>query len=113
MWRAILQREPVMTVSIRDNTLCGAMRARRLVEFRYATDGKTRVVGPHLMGTNDDGDGYLLAWLVSGASQSQARVRWRTYKLMDLSGLAELQETFQGARPTHDLPSGGFWASRS
>jgi len=85
------------------DTLCEAIRLRRLVEFHYG--GATRVVEPHMVARNEAGHYALSGWFVRGGSSSGGQ-GWREYLLSDLTMLRVLDETFAGPRPGYN-PTGG------
>ena len=78
------------------DTLCEAIAARRLVEFRY--DGMTRVVEPYTVGILTTGNVALSAWHVRGFSESRAVPKWRLYTLEKMGVITILNEEFEGPR---------------
>lgn len=86
------------------NTLCGAIASKQLVEFMY--EGGKRRVEPHMVAYNEAGHLSLSGWFVMGYSKSQEPAGWREYLLTGITGLTVLQDVFAGARPGYN-PSGG------
>jgi len=80
--------------------LIRAIRARRLVAFRYHEC--ERVVEPHDLGVAG-GVEQLLAYQIGGESRSGSLPEWRRFDVADLRDLRLLEETFPGSRPA---PSG-------
>jgi hypothetical protein len=83
-----------------DDTICGAIRARRLLMFEYAD--LMRVVEPHLFGVNSAGHEALTAWLRPGHSRTDPQGGWRTYLVRDMHHVQALDETFARARPGYN-----------
>ena len=73
-------------------TICDAIRERRVLTFRY--DGATRRVEPHLLGYDSDGDLTLSCWQLSGGSGTG----FRDFHVAKLSGLDITEERFEGPR---------------
>jgi predicted DNA-binding transcriptional regulator YafY len=78
------------------DTLCEAIAARRLIEFRY--DGMVRVVEPYTVGILTTGNVALSAWHVRGFSESRAVPKWRLYTLDKMGSITVLDEVFEGPR---------------
>ena len=78
-----------------DDTICGAIGARKLLMFEYAD--LMRVVEPHLYGVNSAGHDALTAWLRPGHSRTDPQGGWRMYLVRDMHHVQELDERF--ARP--------------
>jgi len=79
-----------------DETICGAIRARKLLMFEYAD--LMRVVEPHLYGVNSAGHDALTAWLRPGHSRSTPSGGWRMYLVGDMHYVQELDERFERPR---------------
>ena len=90
------------------DTICDAIRARRLLMFAYG--GLVRVVEPHLLGTNTAGHEALSAWLRPGHSRSTPQGGWRMYRLDGVSALQLLDEPFPGPRPGYNPGDPSFAA---
>ena len=78
------------------DTLCKAITARRLIEFRY--DGMVRVVEPYAVGILTTDNVALSAWHVRGFTESRAIPKWRLYKLDKMGIITILDEVFEGPR---------------
>jgi hypothetical protein len=79
-----------------NETICGAIRARKLLMFEYAD--LMRVVEPHLYGVNSAGHDALTAWLRPGHSRTDPRGGWRMYLVRDMHHVQELDERFERPR---------------
>jgi len=75
--------------------ICDAIKGRRVVEFTYKME--RRLVEPHLLGYDRDGDLTLSAWQTSGT-----RPGWRDFHLAKLTGLTTTGQSFSGARPGYN-----------
>jgi predicted DNA-binding transcriptional regulator YafY len=74
--------------------LCGAIRNKRLVRFRYKD--KERIVEPHDYGVQK-GIARLLSWQVGG--QSSGRIPgWRWFDVSDIQACEMLETSFAGNR---------------
>lgn len=76
--------------------ICQAIADRRTLTFTYK--GTHRVVEPHLVGYDGDGDLTLSAWQLSGGSGQG----FRDFHLSKLTALATGQHTFAGPRPGYN-----------
>ena len=72
--------------------ICDAIRGRQILTFKYK--GRTRVVEPHLLGYDGDGDLTLSAWQLSGGSGQG----FRDFHVAKLSALATTGQSFLGPR---------------
>ena len=90
-----------MTEAEQAALLCTAVSGRRRVAFAYRTGG-TRVVEPHLLGSDARGHLTLSAWLVRGASASGDGPGWRDYHVGAMRDVVVLDETFAHARPGYN-----------
>lgn len=76
-----------------ENTICGAIRDRRLVSFQY--EGLPRIVIPCALGQHKSTGNLLLrAYQVQGATESGSLPLWRLYVFSGVSGLMILDEAF-------------------
>ncbi len=66
-------------------TICAAIRDKKCLRFRYKNE--VRVVEPHLLGYDSDGDLTLSAWQVSGT-----RPDWRDFHVAKISGLTTTEQ---------------------
>jgi hypothetical protein len=91
-----------------ETILCSAIHSPHLVQFYYSGDDApgTRLVEPHVVAYNKDGNLVLSAWFLGGASESQSGQGWRVYFLSEMSQLADMQRQFSGPRPGYK-PNGG------
>ena len=69
-----------------------ALAERRLLQFDY--HGYSRQVEPHALGHATEGRLALLAWQISGGSQSEPPPGWRTFLLGEIESLKILRQTF-------------------
>lgn len=90
-----------MTEAERAALLCTAVAGRHRAAFTYRTGG-TRVVEPHLLGTDARGHLRLSAWLVRGASALGDGPGWRDYYVGAMRDVAVLDETCAHARPGYN-----------
>jgi hypothetical protein len=74
------------------------LRERRQLEFTY--HGHPRRAEPHALGQMKDGRLALLAWQVSGGSQSEPPPGWRTFLVAEIDELRLRPEIFT-ARPDY------------
>lgn len=72
--------------------ICQAIAGRQVISFVYKN--RTRVVEPHLLGYDSDGDLTLSAWQLSGGSGQG----WRDFHVSKLAGLSITGQTFSGPR---------------
>ena len=78
------------------DVICNAIHNKEIISFHYKY--KTRVVEPHLLGYDSDGDLTLSAWQLSGGSAEG----WRDFHVSKISGIATTGENFQRARPGYN-----------
>ena len=83
-----------------------AIRTQHLLTFSY--DGYQRTVEPHTYGIDRKGREALLAYQVSGGSESGERVGWKIFHERDMSGLAVLPQPFRGSRPGYKREDKAF-----
>jgi len=74
------------------HAICTYIQNREVITFRYK--GRDRVVEPHLLGYDLDGDLTLSAWQLQGGSG----VDWRDFHVSKISGLATTESNFSGPR---------------
>lgn len=75
--------------------ICEAIRNKRVISFSYKM--QVRVVEPHLLGFDGDGDLTLSAWQTSGLKPG-----WRDFHVAKLSGLSATGQTFAKSRPGYN-----------
>ena len=85
-------------------TLCDAIKQKRLVQFMY--EGGNRTIEPHMVATNEAGHRALSAWFVSGLSSSGEGPGWREYLLSDIGSVSILGQSFAGPRPGYKSDGG-------
>lgn len=76
--------------------ICEAISKRYILVFYY--NGSRRIVEPHLLGYDSDGDLTLSSWQLTGGSGEG----WRDFHVDKLSGLATTGATFSGSRPGYN-----------
>ena len=76
--------------------LCSAIENTRMIRFAY--HGKDRIAEPHDHGILN-GAIQLLSWQVAGRS-SRPLPNWLLTKVDEITDLEQLDQTFQGGRPT-------------
>ena len=81
-----------------NSVICDAISERRLPELRY--HGCTRIVEPHLYGTDHDGDEALRCFQIYGGSESGERIGWKLLRIREIFGLRMLETTFS-VRPDY------------
>ena len=81
---------------VHEQDICDAISELHVISFWYAA--RQRIVGPHLLGVDSDGDTTLSAWQLSGGSG----VGWRDFHTNKLSGLATTGQSFSGPRPGYN-----------
>jgi len=93
---------------VTQNTLCGAIQSRNLVQFYYSGDEAAglRMVEPHMVAYNGTEHLALSAWFLGGASESQEGQGWREYLLSDIADLNVLPQRFLGPRPGYRRDGG-------
>jgi predicted DNA-binding transcriptional regulator YafY len=74
------------------NTICEAIKNQKLISFFYKN--RTRIVEPHLVGYDKDGDLTLSAWQLQGGSGQG----WRDFHISKLRALTITDKTFSGPR---------------
>lgn len=66
------------------------------------------IVEPYLVGSDDDGEGVLVGWQLSGGSESGPPNGWKAYPLAEIRDAAVLPERFNLLRkaelPVHLMP---------
>ena len=72
-----------------------AVRGKNLVEFDY--EGETKVLEPHMVAHNMQGQILLSGWFVRGDSKF-GEEGWQDYMLAGISNLKILPERFEKAR---------------
>jgi len=72
--------------------LCNYIRRREVIRLSY--DGDTRIVEPHLLGTDADGDLTLSAWQRSGPTPSG----WRDFHVKKMENISPTGHNFRFAR---------------
>ena len=78
--------------------ICEAISQKRIVRFRYS-DGRVRIVEPHVLGENSAHHDSLLGWLVGGeALDRRQQSGWRTYLLSEMQSAEILEQAFERAR---------------
>ncbi len=84
-------------------TLCAAIKARRLTEFYY--HGGYRTVEPFCLGVVMSGERdneSLLCYQVGGFSELRETVGWKLYRASEIEDITILNEQFSGDRPGYD-----------
>ena len=79
-----------------EHAISGAISRRHVISFSY--DGRQRVVEPHLVGIDRDGEMTLIAWQLSGGNGEG----WREFHADKLSGLSTTGKRFSDARPGYN-----------
>jgi len=94
--------------NVTQNTLCGAIQSRNLVQFYYSGDEAPgpRMVEPHMVAYNATEHLALSAWFLGGASESQEGQGWREYLLSEITNLNVLPQRFLGPRPGYRRDGG-------
>lgn len=77
---------------MQQQVICGAIQDQRVLSFLY--DGSHRLVEPHLLGVDSDGDVTLSAWQISGGSGQG----WRDFHVAKLTSLSITEQSFAGPR---------------
>ncbi len=83
--------------------ICGAIAARNLIQFYY-TGTKApglRVVEPYMLANNQRDHLALVAWFLSGESESHLGQGWREYLLPEMTRISVLPQQFV-ARPDYN-----------
>lgn len=78
------------------NTICEAIQEKRLLTFNYL--GRARLVEPHLLGYDSDGDLTLSAWQLSGGSG----VGWRDFHVSKSAGVSIVEGPSGAPRPGYN-----------
>lgn len=73
-----------------------AISRRRLLRLNYHC--YSRIVEPYAVGEARDGRTVLVAWQVSGGSESGPALGWHTFDLDGIVGLDELADPFVPSR---------------
>lgn len=73
-------------------TICGAIASFKIIHFQYKTT--KRVVEPHTLGYDRDGQLTLSAYQISGGSG----IGWRDFHVPLMSNLQASDEIFDGPR---------------
>lgn len=76
-----------------------AVYGRRLLRVNYHL--WARVVEPRALAVNQDGDDVLIAWQISGGSESPAVTGWKEFQITEIAGITVLEENFE---PNPDRP---------
>ena len=79
-----------------NETLCTAIRARRVVTFNY--EGHSRTIEPYVIYPDAEANWLLEGWQISGYTSRPADDPWRRYKIQGITSLVVLSETFTGTR---------------
>ncbi|HYD96158.1 MAG TPA: hypothetical protein VEC01_12595 [Noviherbaspirillum sp.] len=79
-------------------TICNAITGRRVLELRY--HGYSRIVEPHIYGTDRHGDEVLRCYQLAGGSESGERAGWKMLKVRDAQ-VVHLTETQFLVRPEY------------
>ncbi len=74
------------------NKICKYIQSRAVISFVYK--GQQRVVEPHLLGYDSDGDLTISAWQTSGGSGQG----WRDFHVSKVSSISATGSVFAGAR---------------
>ena len=89
------------------NTLRTAIEKKLVLKIVSRTDGEKkathqRIVEPHLLGVNKAGNTILVAFQVSGGSESGEDPQWRQYDLNNIDSCAIMGTTFKEPRPGYN-----------
>jgi hypothetical protein len=76
-----------------NDTICGAITLRRLIELEYR--GTRRVVEAHAHGVSSDGVEVVVTFQRSGESRSGNPVGWKALHVADIHGIVVLETTFE------------------
>lgn len=71
-------------------TICQAVEEKRVLELRY--HGYSRIVEPHIYGTDKNGDEVMRCYQLAGGSASGERAGWKLLKTKEVL-LVHLTET--------------------
>lgn len=99
-------REFLNIATARDKTratVCGAIRARRVIEFFY--HGGYRTVEPFCLGLVMSGEAdneSLLCYQIGGFSELREVVGWKLYRASEMTDIEISNERFTGDRPGYD-----------
>ena len=85
-------------MSVRE-TLCAAIRQRRVVEFGYG--GRTRRVEPYAVWRDEQDEWQLDGWSL-GYSQSQSEPGWRCYTVSEVLNVTMTTDEFSVTRPDYN-----------
>jgi hypothetical protein len=79
-------------------TICHAVQEQRVLELRY--HGYSRIVEPHVYGTDKKGDEVVRCYQLAGGTDSGERAGWKLLKIRDVV-LVHLAETQFLPRPDY------------
>jgi hypothetical protein len=75
-----------------NQTICNAIRERRIIELRY--HGYSRTVEPHSHGRDKNGDEIVRCYQISGGSESGERTGWKLLKVSEAFSLHITGDSF-------------------
>ena len=89
------------------NTLRNAIEKKLVLKIVARTAGEKkasheRVIEPHLVGVNKAGNTILVAYQVSGGSESGEAPQWRQYDLANVDSCSVIGSTFKDPRPGYN-----------
>lgn len=84
-----------------ESQLAEAIRSKSVVRFTYSH--KQRVVHPHSLGYDRDGDLTLSAWEISPGDE-RSQPKWKRYHVAKITSLSIGPDKFVRARPDYKGP---------
>ena len=83
-----------------NSILITAIREKKVIRFYY--EGGYRFAEPHCYGVSKDGNELLRAYQTGGYSESGNPVGWKLLRLVELSNLSIMEDSFAGPRPQYN-----------
>lgn len=81
-----------------NQTICQAIREKRIIELRY--HDYSRIVEPYAHGRGRDGEGLLRCYQLRGGSASGERAGWKLLKTAEIFML-DLTDSYFSPRPEY------------
>lgn len=75
-------------------TLCDAIRAKKLVKFRYKDDLLARTFSPYIVYRTDSQHLHVSGYQEHNPAKPLDRHKWRDFEVADIAGLMVSDETF-------------------
>lgn len=88
------------------SSICGAIRGRKVVRFRY--DGGEGVVESHCHGISTAGNEVLRGFQTKGHSNPGTPTGWKLFTVAEMRSLVVTQDVFAGTRPQHNPNDAGM-----